>query len=610
MKEHSIHLSKEIVLPFSHYVTQANAILGIRDSGKSYTAMKIAEELMTGGIPIIAFDPVGIWKGLKMGVGKHPGFPVVVAGGQGSDIIINKDNAVDVVEAAMKENISLVVDFYSTELINKSTWIRIVQETVDHLMYKNKDYGIRHVFLEEAAEFIPQRLQPQQARVYASIERLARMGRNAMLGLTIINQRAEEVNKAILEICACSFLHKQVGKNSLKSIEKWLDLLDVPNQNEIIRSLPKLLQGECWIIGLADGIHKLKVSERKTFHPDPSKGLVDVVSGKKSVVNVSDFVEKMNRILKEKNQVTIQPLQLPPDNPEHVEVDSIYQQRIESLETEVGTLRTENAHLKEVTNEYQKKIDFQKFQFGILGKVKTDIDDILKSVNEANENEAGDQEKNEVRLRQVPVVEYNPNDGYQQMKKITDSKGNMIAQGGGGGKSIYSVSPVTIKATFNGSGDLNATQFKMLAAVAQYSPKSMTKRRMSVLSGFSMNSSAFPANIRKLRDAGYITVMGDDLTLTAAGKKRVGKFEPLPSDPDQLIQYWINRVSASEGRMLAAIAKYKVLTYEQMSKATGLSMGSSGFIAAIRGLKKLEFVTEETTPGEAKVLRLSKIFSK
>jgi DNA helicase HerA-like ATPase len=115
----------------------------------------------------------------------------------------------------MKENVSLVIDLYSPELINKSSWIRIVQETVDLLMYENKECGLRHIFIEEAAEFIPQRLQPQHSKVYASLERLARMGRNARLGYTLINQRAEEVNKAILEISAFSLLHKQVGKNSL-----------------------------------------------------------------------------------------------------------------------------------------------------------------------------------------------------------------------------------------------------------------------------------------------------------------------------------------------------------------------------------------------------------
>ncbi|HEY4150567.1 MAG TPA: hypothetical protein VGM41_16620, partial [Chitinophagaceae bacterium] len=166
-----MQLAKNFSIESVDYAGQGNAILGIRDAGKTYTGLKAAEELLDSGIPIIAFDPVGVWKNLKVGTGSHKGYPIVVAGGEGSDIRLTPVNAADIVRAAMKENISLVIDLYSPELINKSTWIRIVQETVDLLMYENKAHGMRHIFLEEAAEFIPQRLQPQHARVYASIER-------------------------------------------------------------------------------------------------------------------------------------------------------------------------------------------------------------------------------------------------------------------------------------------------------------------------------------------------------------------------------------------------------------------------------------------------------
>jgi hypothetical protein len=292
----NLTLAPNFSIPAVDYAGQGNAILGIRDAGKTYTAMKAAEELLENKIPIIVYDPVGIWKNLKVGTGKHKGFPVVVAGGEGSDIRLTINNAVDIVRAAMKENVSLVIDLYAPELINKSTWIRIVQETVDLLMYENKPCGLRHIFIEEAAEFIPQRLQPQHSKVYASLERLARMGRNARLGYTLINQRAEEVNKAILEISAFSLLHKQVGKNSLKSIQTWMELLQVENAKEIIHSLPSLKQGECWVIGMNTKPHRIKVSERKTFHPDPKQTSKEQPASTVKI-DVSSFVEKLNKQL-------------------------------------------------------------------------------------------------------------------------------------------------------------------------------------------------------------------------------------------------------------------------------------------------------------------------
>lgn len=289
-----LQLSSNFSIPAIDYAGQGNAILGIRDGGKTYTAMKAAEELLEAGIPIIAYDPVGVWQNLKVGIGSHKGYPIVVAGGKGSDILLTATNAVEIVRAAMEENISLVIDLYSPDLINKSTWIKIVQETVDLLMYKNNDHGMRHIFLEEAAEFIPQRLQPQHSKVYASLERIARMGRNARLGLTIINQRAEEVNKAILEICAFSLIHKQVGKNSLKSIQQWLDIRQLEKVEDIIKSLPVLKQGECWAIGQSDQPKKIQVSARNTYHPNPKTKDVVVV---RKTADVSGFVEKMNKVL-------------------------------------------------------------------------------------------------------------------------------------------------------------------------------------------------------------------------------------------------------------------------------------------------------------------------
>ena len=64
------------------YASQGNAILGIRDSGKTYSATFLAEQLYENDIPFIAFDPIGVWRYLKMGK-KGDGLRVVVAGDDG-----------------------------------------------------------------------------------------------------------------------------------------------------------------------------------------------------------------------------------------------------------------------------------------------------------------------------------------------------------------------------------------------------------------------------------------------------------------------------------------------------------------------------------------------
>lgn len=281
------------------FAIQGNAVLGIRDSGKTYTATAFAEKLMDNNIPIIVFDPIGVWRYLKVGRDeKHKGYPIVVAGDNG-DLPLTPASAPSIVRAAMKEGVSLVLDLFSMEL-SKNDWKKIVESCLQVLLYENKKYGLRHVFIEEAAEFAPQKIQPDQGRVYAAMEKLARMGGNSSLGYTLINQRAEEVNKAVLELCDCLFLHRQKGRHSITAIGKWLDASETVNVKEITKSLPSLEKGECWawVSGSQEPV-KIQVLPKNTLHPDRRNPVPYESATKK---DVTSFVERMNQTLQAQNE--------------------------------------------------------------------------------------------------------------------------------------------------------------------------------------------------------------------------------------------------------------------------------------------------------------------
>ena len=97
------------------------------------------------------------------------------------------------------------------------------------------------------------------------------MGGNAGLGYTLINQRAEEINKAVLELCDCLFLHRQKGRNSLVALSKWLDVADAGNRKEVIRSLPMLGQGRCWIWsqGSIEPV-QVQIPKKRSCSPGPA----------------------------------------------------------------------------------------------------------------------------------------------------------------------------------------------------------------------------------------------------------------------------------------------------------------------------------------------------
>lgn len=276
-----------LTLDAPEFGSQGSAILGIRDSGKTYTATALAERLYDAGVPWVAFDPIGVWRFLRV-PGEHKGgrgYPIVVAGGVAGDLPLTPATAPAIVEAAMHEGVSLVIDLFHMDL-SKADWRRIVKDCVRLLLHKNKTHGLRHVFLEEAAEFAPQKVL--DGDVYAEIEKLARMGGNSRLGYTLINQRAEEVNKAVLELCDNLFLHRQKGRNSLTALSKWLDVGGVKGGKAIIESLATMPQGECWA-WLAGDDHAIRIKgpRKHSLHPDrrvmrgdedaaPGKGAIDV----------------------------------------------------------------------------------------------------------------------------------------------------------------------------------------------------------------------------------------------------------------------------------------------------------------------------------------------
>lgn len=274
------------------YGSHGNAILGIRDSGKSYTATLLAEHLFDAGIPFIAFDPIGIWRYLRV-PGRGKGYPIVVAGGKEGDLPLTVGGASTIVRAAMQGGVSLVIDLFDVNL-SKADWRRIVTAAVRTLLHENQPHGLRHVFIEEAAEFIPQR--PTDWDVYAEIEKLARMGGNARLGYTLINQRSQEVSKAILELCENVFLHRQRGKNALENMDKWLSIVGAAEQKEIIRTLPDMPQGECWAWLGGDEPQpptRIKVPPKNSFHPDRRVVRGDAVTTKAKPVDVGQFVAGM-----------------------------------------------------------------------------------------------------------------------------------------------------------------------------------------------------------------------------------------------------------------------------------------------------------------------------
>lgn len=229
------------------YSSRANAVLGLRDVGKTYLSQVIAEQQMDLGIPIVVLDGIGRWKFMRA-PNQHratgaKGYEIVVAGGQDGDLPLSPENAADLMRAAMQNGISIVFDLHGVQ--HKADWRKIVRAVCTVLMNENERHGLRHLWLEEAHEYVPQRVR--DGMTYDAVERVVKMGGNVGVGVTMIAHRAADTNKSALELCENLILMAQTGSKAIEGLEKWFERGGVEPPGEIVKTLSKLPTGDAWL---------------------------------------------------------------------------------------------------------------------------------------------------------------------------------------------------------------------------------------------------------------------------------------------------------------------------------------------------------------------------
>jgi hypothetical protein len=260
----TLQISEALELPLEA-VTQKIAFLARSGAGKTYGACKLAEEMLGAGAHVVAIDPVGVWYGLRLAPdGKSGGIPIPVLGGLHGDLPLEAAAGALVADLVVDRDLSAVLD---VSMMRKADRKRFATDFAERLFERKKSSrSPLHVFLEEAQTFAPQRVAPDEARMLGAFEDLVKLGRNFGVGVTLVSQRPQAINKDVLNQTEVLFALQTNGAQERKALEAWIveQGLDVKN---LVADLPSLPIGTAWLWSpqWLRVTKKIRIGKRRTF---------------------------------------------------------------------------------------------------------------------------------------------------------------------------------------------------------------------------------------------------------------------------------------------------------------------------------------------------------
>jgi len=553
----TLSLSANLQLPVDA-VTQTFGFLARRGAGKTYGASKLAEEMHGAGAQVVVLDPVGVWYGLRLAAdGKSKGIEIPVLGGLHGDIPLEPGAGALVADLVVDRGISVVLD---VSMFRKADRKRFATDFAEQLFHRKKSTRSPvHLFIEEAQVFVPQRAMGDEARMLGAFEDLVKLGRNFGIGVTLISQRPQAVNKDALNQTECLLVLQTNGSQERKALRDWIvdQGLDV---GELIDSLPGLKRGEAWVwspswLGITKRIH---ISKKKTFNASatPELGHVQAAPRELEPLDLEQLRVSMKDVVAKATAQDPRALQ----------------RRVAQLE----------AQLAKAPAAAPAKVE----RVEVMLLREQDAKRLEKIVSEALVAAAAlDNGAKELRTAIAAAMAKNA-------PRPTPSPPRRPA-----------VPPPDA-----GDVQLRAGERKMLEVLARGYPVKRTPAQLGTLSGFTPSGGTFQQYLRTLKKAGYVVEKDSWLELTADGVAAAGGTPPAPQTTDEVLAMWRDALRAGERAMLDTLVQ---LHPDSTSKGalgaqTGFTASGGTFQQYLRTLVKnglAEADGDQVRAGEALFLK-------
>lgn len=534
-----LKIAKELSLPLDA-VTQKLAWLGRTGSGKTYGCKRFVEQALRAGAQVVILDPVGVWAGLRLG---PKAFDVPVLGGLFGDIPLEPTAGELVADLVVDHGSSMVLDVSQMTDADRR---RFAQPFAERFFQRKKAApSAVHLVLEECQEFVAQNPQAGEERMLHEFQRISKLGRNFGIGVSLISQRPQEVNKKALNQTECVFAFQLTGPQERKALDYWLSDKGLDG-GKLGHLLPHLEVGapHVWSPGwlkVSKVVHILpidtldtsqtpKVGEKsfrqRTLEPIDLKALGAAMASAVAKKQATDPKVLLARIAELEKQAG-KPAAAPA--PERVEVPMFDAEAFADLE-------------RGLSQEIVESIDRLRLALGnSKGKLHTYKSKCLES-NGAKAGLGG--APRTVKAASAPAAQH-------RAAAATPSRQNGTSHSGAAADASL------------GKGEL-----AVLIAVAQHRD-GVTREQITVLTGY--KRSTRDAYLQRLRAAGHVEESGGRIHGTNGGRHALGSsWQPLPTGA-ALREHWLERLPEGERAVLeVAIAAHPDwVTREAISEASG-----------------------------------------
>lgn len=531
---------------------ETGAIIGRVGSGKTYTAKGIVERQLRVGMRVIIIDPTGVWWGLRSSAAGNAGaFPVVVFGGDHKDVPITEDSGIALAVTLAGQNLPAIIDVSQFTVGERTRFMTAFLETLYH-----ENRAPLMLVVDEADMFAPQRLMPDQTRMFSRMEQICRRGRVRGFRPWLITQRPAELHKSVLSQANTLVAMQLNAPQDRDAVGAWIEgQADRDEGKKVLADLPKLKKGEGWVwCPSHDVLKRVKFPAITTFDssrsPEDGEKLPQLTLAEVDLSAIESSLKECQAAV------------------EGDDVD-LLRKKIARLEAEKP--RPDTAALEA---EYQRGRDDAHCGAASYGhEARSHMEMVRRHLDEV--------ERILVTVEELAAVRADVKPAMPIIETIygTDPSSS--------GVSTALVRRAPTARTTVPAGAMTKAQRAILTVMAQ-TDEPCSRGRLSILSGYSIKSSSFANALSALRVAGYAEG-GDAFRITARGRQALGKVEPLPKDR---AAYWMSRLGKAEAAIFDVVLKRypNAMSREEVSRASGYSVTSSSFANALSALRGLELI--------------------